>query len=135
MLLNLATVRETLWAYGNQTVPYVSASASQKTVVDGRINQVVERFLQEMKPRNTLRRVNVPIINGMITLPRNLETALGVKLVTENNCACSPLLIYSRFHEFAHPGAPWLLPIPRSMASFRTGSGLPRPNSNVLSTV
>lgn len=105
-LLSLLNVREALWQYGATNVPLVSATTAQKSAFDLRVNQVVERFLEEMKPRNTLRRVNVPIINGMITLPRNLETVLGMKLVNENNCACGPLLIYSRFHEFAHPGAP-----------------------------
>lgn len=102
-LLSLLSVRTALWSYGLYPVPLVSATTAQKSAFDERVNQVVERLLEQAKPRHTLRKVNVPIINGMITLPRNLETALGVKLVSDEGCPCSPLIVYSRFHEFAHP--------------------------------
>jgi hypothetical protein len=103
MLFTLATVRQTLWKFADQTVPYVSASANQLEDATERINQVVERFLLSGKWKNTLRRVRVPVYDGMITLPRELNSLLGIRVET-NNCGCCPSTVYSRFHEFAHCG-------------------------------
>src|SRR4030095_9725860 len=101
MLLTLAMVREKLWDYCDQQVPFVTANATQKASADFRINQVVERFLLDGKYRNTLRRISIPIYNGYITLPRELGTILGIELQTTSGCCCVST-IYTRFHEFAH---------------------------------
>jgi hypothetical protein len=99
-LLTLATVRERLWVYTNNQVAYSAATQTQKDDADFRINQVVERFLSEGKWRGTLRRITLPIYDEYITLPRELGTILGIKLITDANCCCVAQL-YTRFHEFA----------------------------------
>lgn len=101
-LLTLAMVREKLWTFCDQKVPFVLATATQKADADFRINQVVERFLTDGKYRNTLRRITLPIVDEYITLPRELGTILGIKLKTDSGC-CYVSQIYSKFHEFAHP--------------------------------
>ncbi len=103
-LLTLAKVREVLWAQGPNPVVYVSATQVQKDAFDVRLNQVVERYLSDMKPALLYRRVQVPVYNNSITLPRYLQSLLGVRPVNQNGCACSPLPIWTRFHEFAQTG-------------------------------
>jgi hypothetical protein len=71
--------------------------------MDGYVNQVCERLLGRMKPRFSMRRVNVPVYSGTLTVPRELDGIDGIEMVDANNCACSPLQIYSRFHEWARP--------------------------------
>lgn len=103
-LLTLAVARETLWSYGSDKV-YATATAAQKLEFDGRLNQVVERILSQAKPRHTIRRVYVPIYDNQITLPRNLEGLLGIKIVNDTSTGVFHAAdIYSRFHEFARSG-------------------------------
>ena len=102
MLFTLADVREKLWKYADQTVLYANATQAQLDDATERINQVVERFLLSGKWKNTLRRVRVPIYDEMITLPRELNCLLGIKVEVSEMCGCCPSTIYSRFHEFAH---------------------------------
>jgi hypothetical protein len=104
-LLTLSSARSALWDYGNSQVPLVSASVAQIADFNARLNQVVERYLSDMKPALLYRRVQVPIYNHTVTLPRGLQSLLGIMPVNQNNCACSPLAIYTRFHEFAQLGA------------------------------
>jgi len=103
MLFNLLTVRRTLWTYADFSTPYSVATQAQKDEADNRINQVIERFLLSGSWKNVTRRVRVPIYNGMITLPRELNSLRGIK-IENNGCSCCPSTIYSRFHEFAHCG-------------------------------
>lgn len=100
-LLTLAKVREKLWNFCDFSTPYSVATADQKADADFRINQVIERFLTDGKYRNTLRRITLPIYDGYITLPRELGTILGIKLISDSS-ACYVSQIYSKFHEFAH---------------------------------
>lgn len=102
-LLTLAAARLKLWKYGPPTNSYTDRTAADVVAFDVYINQVAERILGMMKPRHAMRRVNVPIYDGQITLPRHLQTMEGMQLLSDNGCACAPLQIYSRFHEFAHP--------------------------------
>lgn len=106
-LYTLAQIREQLWKYSpTPKTSYSSATTDQKAQFDDYLNQVCERLLGRMKPRFTMRRVNVPIYGeGYLTIPRELDNIDGIQLVDENNCACHPLQIYSRFHEWAHPVA------------------------------
>ena len=100
---SLATVRERLWKYAQDQggVPYASATAAQKAAADFRINQVSERVFSDGKWRFTLRRVVIDIHDEYITLPRELGTILGIKLMTSEGRCCHSQ-VYSRFHEFAH---------------------------------
>lgn len=105
-MFTLSEMREKLWKYGPiPKTPYSTASDSQKDQADQYINQVCERLLGRMKPRFTMRRINVPVYDGTLTVPRELDGIDGIEMVTEDNCPCYPLQIYSRFHEWAHPVA------------------------------
>lgn len=101
MLFTLATVRERLWTYCNFSVPYASATQTQKDDADFRINQVCENFINSGKWKYMLRRINIPIHDGYVTLPRELGSIVGLKLLTDSNC-CYISQIYTKFHEFAH---------------------------------
>lgn len=100
-LITLAAARERLWVYANQTTPYASATQAQKDDADWRINQVCENFLNSGKWTGSIRRITIPIYDGYITLPRELGTILGIKLITSSGC-CIVSQIYTKFHEFAH---------------------------------
>lgn len=100
MLITLAQARERLWVYANSTVPYASATQAQKDEVDWRINQVCENFLNSGKWTGAIRRISIPIYDGYITLPRELGTILGIKVITPSGC-CVVSQIYTKFHEFA----------------------------------
>lgn len=103
-LLTLASARLKLWSYGPNSNSYTARTAADVTAFDNYINQVAERLLGMMKPRHTMRRVNVPVQDGYLTLPRNLQTMEGIEMLNSTTgCPSSPLQIYSRFHEFAHP--------------------------------
>lgn len=101
MLFTLATVRERLWTYCNFSVPYASATQAQKDEADFRINQVCENFINSGKWKYMLRRINIPINDGYVTLPRELGSIVGLKLLTDSGCCCISQ-IYTKFHEFAH---------------------------------
>lgn len=107
-LLTLATARQKLWKYGPNKVPYPGTSAQQGDFDDA-LNQVIEEFLIRGKWRNTMRKVQIPIYNGNITLPRELQSCSGVKLipfgVTPVNWQL-PLVVYDQFHEFHHGPTP-----------------------------
>lgn len=103
-LFTLSDLRPILWKYSPiDKIPYPQATQAMKDKFDGYINQVCERLLGRMKPRYTMRRVNVPVYDGSLTVPRELDGIDGIEMVTEDNCPCHPLQIYSRFHEWAHP--------------------------------
>lgn len=103
-LYTLAQIREKLWAAGPvPKTPYVTASQSQKDQFDEYLNQACMQLLAEQKPRYSMRRINVPVYDRTITLPRELDSIDGIQMVNESNCPCNPLQIYSRFHEWAHP--------------------------------
>jgi hypothetical protein len=103
-LYTLAQIREKTWRWSPvPKVPYASSTTAQKALADSYINQVCERLLGRMKPRFSMRRVNVPVYSGTLTVPRELDGIDGIEMVDANNCACSPLQIYSRFHEWARP--------------------------------
>lgn len=100
-LLTLATVREKLWTYANQTTAYASATQAQLDDATFRINQVCENFILSGKWTGSIRRIVIPIYDGYLTLPRELGTILGIKLISTSNCCCVSQ-IYTKFHEFAH---------------------------------
>lgn len=106
MLLTLATVRQELWSYASNKV-YSTATAAQKLDVDTKINHAVERILGMGKFRHTVRRCYVPVYNNQITMPRNLEGLLGLRVVSDTSSAVyGASQIYSRFHEFSQEGLP-----------------------------
>lgn len=105
-LFTLADLRPILWKYSPiDKVPYVSATDAMKDKFDSYMNQVCERLLGRMKPRFTMRRVNVPVYDGTLTVPRELDGIDGIEMVTADGCPCHPMQIYSRFHEWAYPVA------------------------------
>lgn len=105
-LITLAQARETLWQFAG-TVDYAEASPAQKRAFDAKLNQVVERYLGSGKPSHTVRRVTLPVYDGLVTLPRNFQTILGARLQNESEtCGCSPLLTaWTAFHAFMN--SPW----------------------------
>lgn len=95
-----------LWNFGSPAV-LSTATAAQKLEFAQKLNQVVERLLTTGRWRNTLRRCFVPIYDGQVTMPRHLQSILGLKVIapdTDAECAYRPSLIYSRFHEFSQNG-------------------------------
>lgn len=104
-LLTLLSARRQLWQQGNSTVALSVATQAQIDAFNERLSQVSDRFMGQMKPAMLYRRVQVPIYDQSVTLPRGLQSLLGIKPVNDNNCACSPLAMYTRFHEFAQLGA------------------------------
>lgn len=104
-LHTLLDLQSRLWKYGPiRKTPYVTATTAMKLDFTNYLNQVCERLLGRMKPRFTMRRVNVPIYDGSITCPRELDGIDGIQLVNADNCnLCHPLQIYTRFHEWARP--------------------------------
>lgn len=104
-LLTLSAVRQALWPQGPGQNSYVNRTADDVALFDEAINQVMEWYMRKVKPAMLYRRFQLPIYDDMITLPRGLQSLLGIKLVNENNCACGALALYTRFHEFAQMGA------------------------------
>ena len=106
-LLTLAQVREQLWKKGvpdgTSDFPSNYADASESNIMawNARLNRVVERFFTLMNPARCYRRIDVPIYHSQITLPRDVRSLLQITLLNEEECPCSPLFIYSRFHQFA----------------------------------
>jgi len=106
-LLTLAAARQTLWQYGPDKVPY-PGTAAQQARFDAALNQVIQKFQNSGKPRHTMRKVVIPIFDGNITLPRELQSCVGVKLIPygTNPRWYRPLAIYNNFHEFHHGPVP-----------------------------
>lgn len=83
-------------------VPLVVATQAQKDEFRQKLNEVSEELLGRCKPRHSMRRVNVPVYSGMITLPRYLSSAN--QMGPAGCCCSSPMLVYTKFHEFAQGG-------------------------------
>lgn len=107
MLLTLAAARQALWDYGPAKVSY-PGTQGQRDDFDKWLNQVIQKFQNSGKPRSTMRKVLIPIYDGNITLPRELQSCSGVKLIPygTNPRWYRPLAIYSQFHEFHHGPTP-----------------------------
>lgn len=102
MLVTLAAAREKLWQYGSN-VAYASKTQAQSDEWDARLNQVMEELLARCSPRYSKRRVNVPIYDEMLTLPRMFASCEGIKLLDTDICPVNPWLIYDRHFEFTQP--------------------------------
>lgn len=104
-LLTLLQVRSQLWTKGlpADTGPssYLDASAENIATFNERLNRVLERFFSQMNVARCWRRIDVPIYDSTITLPRDVRGLFQIALLNEDELACSPLFIYSRFHQFA----------------------------------
>lgn len=104
-LLTLSQVRSQLWVNGlpadSGPSNYLDATEAQIADWNLRLNQVVQRFMEQMVPARTYRTVDVPIFGGQFTLPRECRSALQVRLLNEDGCPCGSVFIYSRFHQFA----------------------------------
>lgn len=104
-LLTLAQVRSQLWTKGlpadSGPSSYLDASSENIQTFNDRINRVLERFFSQMNVARCWRRIDVPIYDSTITLPRDVRGLFQITLLNEDNQACSPLFIYSRFHQFA----------------------------------
>lgn len=106
-LLTLAAARQALWSVGPAKTPY-PGTQGQRDEFDAALNEVIEEFLINGKWRNTMRKVRIPIYSGKITLPRELQSCSGVKLIpfgTDIHWQ-QPLLVYGQFHEFHHGPTP-----------------------------
>lgn len=131
-LLTVAQVRNELWVAGLPADSGPSnpqqASAVEMDTWLGRLNQVVERFITEMVAARTYRRIDVPIYDGQFTLPRDVRSCLQVSLLNEDQFTCSPLFIYSRFHQFAQccgecGATGFVQPISENAQTFRVPTG------------
>ena len=78
-------------------VPLATATTAEKAQYLAGLNVAMERLLTMGKWRGTRQRASLPIIDGCITLPRYLESCLGVNLT---NCWLEPRLVYSMFAPF-----------------------------------
>lgn len=96
VLYNLATVRSLTWNYA-ESVPLASATATELADFLAKLNVCSSRLLTMGKWRGTRQRANLPILDGKITLPRYLESCLGVNL---QDCLLSPRLLYSMYAPF-----------------------------------
>lgn len=126
--LTLSEVRTLLWEYANSgtdglKVPLSSATSGQKDYWLGKLNQTCERLMNMGTWSNCWVTVSdMPIYNGMITLPRRFKTCAGV------NLCCGPRPIYSRFWKFseAERSRPWanaVTPVTDSAQTFLDPSG------------
>jgi len=102
MLTTLAAARQKLWNYGSN-VAYASKTQAQSDEWDERLNMVIEELLGRCSPRYTKRRVNIPIYDQMITLPRQYGALEGLKLLDTDIIPGNPWLIYSKHFEFGQP--------------------------------
>lgn len=100
MLFSLSYVRQQLWPYVDQRVPYASATATQLADATFRINQATERIIGSGKWKNTLRRILIPVYDEYVTLPRELGSVLSITGVTDSGC-CAPFTIFTKFHQIA----------------------------------
>lgn len=102
MLLTLGAARQKLWNTASN-VAYASKTQAQSDEWDARLNHVIEELLGRCSPRYTKRRVNIPIYDQMITLPRQFAALEGLKLLDTDIIPGNPWLIYSRHFEFGQP--------------------------------
>lgn len=100
MLVTLEAAREKLWNYGSN-VAFASKTQAQSDEWDARLNHVMEELLARCSPRYTKRRINIPIYDEMITLPRQFSGLEGIKLLDTDIVPVNPWMIYGRHFEFA----------------------------------
>lgn len=101
-VLTLSEVRTALWEYApagadNLKVPLSSATAAELAYWLGKLNQVQERLMNMGQWKDSYVVVpEMPIYDGMITMPRRFATCEGV------NICSGPRPIYSRFWKFTN---------------------------------
>lgn len=100
-MLSLATCRKALWNFGS-SVAYSTASATDITAFDFKLNQVNERFFTLGTWRAMWKRPTLKVFGCTVTLPRGFDTCRGVKPF-----GGSAIPIYSAFHRFAAHGRCW----------------------------
>lgn len=96
MQYTLAQVRSLTWQYA-QNVPLATATTSELASYLAMLNICTERLLTLGKWRGTRQRVDLPVYDNHLTLPRYLEACLGVN---QANCCLSPRQIYGMFSPF-----------------------------------
>jgi hypothetical protein len=94
--LNLQQARDLLWDF-SMNIPLASATTAEKATFRSRLNLATERLLTMGKWRGTRRRVDLPVYDNHITLPRYLESCLGVRRA--NSCLGARML-YSVYAPF-----------------------------------
>lgn len=99
MLVTLAAARQKLWSYGSN-VTFSERTQAQSDEWDARLNLALEELLGRCSPRYSKRRVNIPIYDEMITLPRQFSAIEGIKLLDTDIQPVSPWMIYSKHFEF-----------------------------------
>lgn len=77
----MSQIRTITWGY-SMSVPLATATNAEKAQYLSYLNICVERLLTLGKWRGTRRRVELPIYDGHITLPRYLESCLGINFST-----------------------------------------------------
>lgn len=104
-LITLKEAREELWDKGAiGPSSFTEATGDELAKWDMRLNRVVQRIFERITPARTFRRIDVPVYDGRITLPRDARGLLGMRFLDSDEHSCAPLYIYSRFHEFAESG-------------------------------
>lgn len=95
-MYNLSQVRNLTWSYA-MSVPLATATNAELAQYLAMLNICTERLLSTGKWRGTRQRVTLPIYDDCLTLPRYLESCLGVKLAS--NCL-GPRMIYGMYAPF-----------------------------------
>lgn len=96
MQLNLSQARDLLWEF-SMAVPLASATTAEKATFRSRLNLACGRLLTMGKWRGTRLRAQLPVYDGNITLPRYLESALGV---SQCSCCLNPRQIWGIYAPF-----------------------------------
>lgn len=104
--LTLKVVRETLWNSASKKP--LNFSADEKTAVDAKINQAIERILTLSRPRGSLLAAQFPVYDYQVTLPRNMENVLGWKLIATDGTESlgGQRNIYNRWFQYSNRPPP-----------------------------
>lgn len=106
----LKLAREMFWNQAS-TKP-LNATQADILDVNGRINQVLERFISSGKWKGSIVTAQFTVYDGQITLPRSLETVLGWRslLNADGNCDygwTADRNIYNRWFQFSSHQYDW----------------------------
>lgn len=83
------------------SVPYATATTDEKAEFNGLLNLACERLLTLGRWRGLRQRANIPIVDGMITLPRYYDSCLGVNY---SSCSCSNRELFGMYYPYQGAG-------------------------------
>jgi hypothetical protein len=104
--LTLIVARETLWnSASNQPL---NSTADEKSAVDAKINQAIERILTLSRPRGSLLAAQFTVYDYQVTLPRNMSNVLGWKMIATDGTEQlgGYRNIYNRWFQYANRPPP-----------------------------